>query len=221
MEGNYSNPEKFASAHKERYSKGDLVLEEFKSTFDLDQIKGKTVLDLGCGDGSYTKMLADAGTKLALGLDSSPGMIKKAIETNGADNIDYVVGTMENIPIQDESVDFIHARFILHYSGNIKKSFEEMYRVLKKDGEVFIVIPHPDYLYKNWAEQIQKEGVVTIEIYPGFKVTYPYHSMNEYLDEDILKMFSVESIKPITLNEGGSDEPDVLILEMKKLSGEG
>jgi ubiquinone/menaquinone biosynthesis C-methylase UbiE len=217
MEGNYSNPEKFALAHRERYAKGDIVLEELKSMFDLEQFKGKVVLDLGCGDGSYTKVFADTGAKMVIGLDSSSEMLKMANETNSADNIDYVVGTMEYTPLKNEFVDFVHARFSIQYSNNVKKSFEEMHRVLKEGGEAFVVLPHPDYLYKTFESQIRKDGLVTIEIYPGFEVTYPYHSMNEYLDKNILSMFSIESIKPINLSNNSEDDPDVLILRMRKI----
>ena len=60
---------------------------------DMVDVKGKRVLDIGCGGGIYTKALADMGAASVTGVDSSKTMLEGAIENcRGYANIDFVMG---------------------------------------------------------------------------------------------------------------------------------
>src|SRR5574344_44882 len=57
----------------------------------LPQLKGKTIIDLGCGYGDMSRFYVDNGAKSVLGIDLSQNMIKLANEKNKLPNIEYSV----------------------------------------------------------------------------------------------------------------------------------
>lgn len=213
---NYQDAERFSKSHEARYKKVDPMNEAMIRMIDTSAIKDKVVLDLGCGDGVHTKDFVEMGAKSVIGVDLSEELIAKANTDNSA-NAQFVVGSIEALPLTENSVDFLHSRFVLHYAQDIDKAMSEMDRVLKEEGEAFVVIPHPDDLYKRFKYQIQENNMVTQEIYPGFPVTYPYHPFQEYFNDTFFEKFSIENMEQIRLQDSTLDiSPDVLMFRFKK-----
>jgi ubiquinone/menaquinone biosynthesis C-methylase UbiE len=100
----------------------------------LRHIKGKKILDLGCGTGIYTKILKRRGAKVQ-GIDISPKMIE--IAKQYVKGIDFKVGSAAKLPYKSGTFDIVLASLVVHYFGNLDKAFGEIRRVLKKNG-VFI-----------------------------------------------------------------------------------
>ena len=68
-------------------------------------------------------------------------MIKKAKENAqkyGYKNVEFKLGDIENLPIQENSVDVIISNCVINLAPNKTKVFEEAYRVLKKGGKMFV-----------------------------------------------------------------------------------
>ena len=213
---NYQDADKFSKSHEARYKEVDPMNQALMRMVEAANIKNKVVLDLGCGDGVHTKDFVEMGAKSVIGIDLSEELITKANTDHGADT-QFIVGSVENLPLAENSVDFIHFRFALHYAHDIDKVMSEMYRVLKEGGEAFVVIPHPDDLYKRFKYQIKENNMVTQEIYPGFPVTYPYHLFQEYFSDTFFEKFSIENMEQIRLQDSTIDtSPDVLMFKFKK-----
>jgi len=100
----------------------------------LKKIKGKKVLDLGCGTGIYTKILKKKGARV-WGIDISPRMID--IAKKEVKGVEFRIGSATKLPYKSATFDIVLASLVVHYFGNIDKAFREIRRVLKKDG-VFI-----------------------------------------------------------------------------------
>lgn len=100
--------------------------------------KNEKILDIGCGEGRFLRTLA-AKNKEAFfyGIDLSPQMIKIA-KQNMTINIDYFVGESEYLPFDSQSIDRIYCLNSFHHFQNPSKSFEEMKRILKNNGEIII-----------------------------------------------------------------------------------
>ena len=96
----------------------------------LGDIKGKKILDFGCGTGIYAKILTKKGAKIK-GFDISPKMIKIAREENP--NLELKVGSGYKIPFK-EKFDIVIAALVIDYFDNWNKVFREVSRVLKKGG---------------------------------------------------------------------------------------
>ncbi len=104
-------------------------------------LRGKRVLDLGCGSGDLTLTLARAGARI-VAVDLSPGMVAVArkrlsIFARGAE-ARFEVAAAEELPLEDDSIDIVIGRFILHHL-DVPMAARECSRVLAPDGKALFV----------------------------------------------------------------------------------
>jgi len=104
---------------------------------------GQTVLDLGSGAGNDCFVArAEVGENGKIyGLDFSEAMVKKAKENKnklGYTNVEFIVGDIEKIPLDDNSVNVVISNCILNLVPNKKKVFFDIYKVLKEGGHFSI-----------------------------------------------------------------------------------
>jgi len=100
---------------------------------------GETVLDLGSGGGIDVLLSAKrvGPTGKAYGLDMTDEMLALANENKrkaGAENVEFLRGEIENIPLPDNAVDVIISNCVINLSGDKQKVIEEAFRVLKPGG---------------------------------------------------------------------------------------
>jgi SAM-dependent methyltransferase len=100
---------------------------------------GETVLDLGSGGGIdvllSARRVGPAGK--AYGLDMTDEMLALANEnkrTAGVENVEFLKGEIENIPLPDNSVDVIISNCVINLSSNKDRVMAEAFRVLKPGG---------------------------------------------------------------------------------------
>lgn len=102
----------------------------------LKCVEGKKVLDLGCGTGRGIKHLYDFKAAEVYGVDVSKKMLE--IAKKKFKNAHFLLADSEKLPFEDESFDVITGLFLIVHLGDLKKTFDEAYRVLKKSG-IFIL----------------------------------------------------------------------------------
>ena len=100
---------------------------------------GQTVLDLGSGGGIDVLLSAQrvGPTGRAYGLDMTDEMLALARENQrkaGATNVEFLKGTIEAIPLPDQSVDVIISNCVINLSNNKDAVLREAFRVLKPGG---------------------------------------------------------------------------------------
>jgi len=106
-------------------------------------IPGETVLDLGSGAG-FDAFLAAARvgpTGRVIGVDLTSEMIEKArsnAAAAGYTNVEFRLGDIETLPIEDASVDLVISNCVLNLVPDKPKAFREIVRVLKPGGRVAI-----------------------------------------------------------------------------------
>ena len=104
---------------------------EMPATLELlGNVKGKKILDFGCGTGIYAKILTKKRAKVK-GFDISREMIKIAKQENP--NLDLRVSSGNKIPF-DEKFDIVLASLVVHYIKDWNRMFKQIKRVLKKNG---------------------------------------------------------------------------------------
>lgn len=113
---------------------------EMSATLELiGNVKGKKILDFGCGTGIYAKILTKKGAKVK-GFDISPEMVKIAKKENP--NLDLRKGTGYNIPFK-EKFDIIIAALVLDYFNDFDKVLKQVKKVLKKNGFFIFSMKNP------------------------------------------------------------------------------
>jgi SAM-dependent methyltransferase len=105
--------------------------------------EGDTVLDLGCGAGNdcfiARSVVGEKGK--VIGLDMTEAMIEKAkqnAEKLGYTNMEFILGEIENMPIQSNAADVIVSNCVLNLVPDKKKAFSEIHRVLRPGGHFSI-----------------------------------------------------------------------------------
>ena len=102
---------------------------------------GERVLDLGCGGGVdaiiASRMVGAAGH--VYGLDMTPEMVELAREnaqTAGAGNIEFIEGTIEDIPLPDGCLDVVLSNCVINFAADKARVFSEAVRVLRPGGRL-------------------------------------------------------------------------------------
>ena len=105
--------------------------------------EGQTVLDLGSGPGmdSFLASKKVGATGKVIGVDMTQQMVDKAKATaseNGYNNIEFRLGEIESLPVDDASVDVIISNCVVNLAPDKLKVFKEAYRVLKPEGRLMV-----------------------------------------------------------------------------------
>lgn len=91
---------------------------------------GKRVVDIGCGDGIYTREFVDTGTAASvIGIDPSREAVEMAKAAYGDDRISFEHGNAEALEWTDDCFDIAHLRGVLHHAENPRKALAEALRV--------------------------------------------------------------------------------------------
>ena len=104
-----------------------------------DLHEGETVLDLGSGGGIDVLLSAKrvGPTGKAYGLDMTDEMLELAEKNRaeaGSENVEFLKGYMEEVPLPDSTVDVIISNCVINLSGDKDRVLREAFRVLKPGG---------------------------------------------------------------------------------------
>jgi arsenite methyltransferase len=132
-----------------------------------DLREGETVLDLGSGAGADVLISAQrvGVTGTAIGLDMTGEMLELA-RTNareaGVENVEFVKGYIEELPLPDASVDVVISNCVINLSADQAKVLAEAARVLRPGGRFAVsdVIADPDMDDATRADMAQWTGCV-------------------------------------------------------------
>lgn len=119
----------------------------------LGDVAGKRVLDLGCGHGMASVVLARRGAQVTA-CDLSPGYVAEARTRAQANNVkvQFLVCNGEHLPFADASFDGIWGNAILHHL-DLRQSAPELKRVLRPNGRAVFCEPWAGNRWLNWARR--------------------------------------------------------------------
>ncbi|MCL5102216.1 MAG: class I SAM-dependent methyltransferase [Candidatus Marsarchaeota archaeon] len=109
----------------------------------LPNLKGKSVLCLGCGGGAECAYIKRRGASRVIGIDLSEAMIEHARSTYKG--IDFMVMSLDDIQIKNEKFDVVYADMSVHYASSIEKLMKRVSSLLKRKGLFIFSMTHPLY----------------------------------------------------------------------------
>ncbi len=121
-----------------RFSKGGRLIDRREKEAVLSAmapVEGKRVLEIACGTGRFTVMLAERGADI-IGLDISPAMLEqgreKAKTAGVSDHIEFMRGDAARLPFPDDYFDAVFAMRFFHLADTPAKFLAEMARVSRE-----------------------------------------------------------------------------------------
>lgn len=115
-------------------------------------MQNKKVLEVGLGYGTLGLKIAQSGS-IYHGLDIAAGPVNMMRHRLGLYGLSghVVQGSMKACPFPDESMDAVVSIGCFHHTGNIKRCFDETYRVLKKGGSAYVMV-YNQRSYRQWSK---------------------------------------------------------------------
>jgi len=126
--------------HKKRFREVSAVIEP---------VKGK-ILDIGCNDGTFSKVILDAsGASQLVGID----VVKKTVDWANSHwkktgKMKFIVADAKDIPFPAQTFDAVFALEVLEHVFDPGKVLTDVKRVLKKDGYAVLLVPSDNFLFR-------------------------------------------------------------------------
>jgi len=204
---NQLGPQYIKAREKERASGVLSAGEEFIRSHITDA-EGKSLLDVGCGDGHDLLDYKEYGFKELSGVDPSTVMVQAAIKLHGANGV-VKLGSWTNLDFQPESIDYLIGRSSIHYTVDLDEAYTEAAKVLKPGGKIIIVSPHPEKVGK--IVRVEHIPCVQNIIKDEVTITYPLHIFEDYFAEKFNEFFDLEKVKVWSKKtESGKELPSQL-----------
>ena len=157
----------------------------------MDCIDSDNVLEIGIGTGSSLQYYPKE-TKV-VGIDISPDMLevaKKRIVKDKIHNKHILLMNGERLSFPDNSFDKVVGMYVVSVTQNPQVLVEEMKRVCKNDGDIFIV-NHFSTEQDNTFVKMFEKGLMPISKILGWKPYFPFDEFNAYANLDVLEMSKV------------------------------
>ena len=149
------------------------------------------IADLGAGEGLISQLLARRAGQVTC-VDNSPKMVefgRELAEKNGFSNLEYQLGDIEEVPLEDKSFDLALLSQALHHAQHPEVAVQEAFRILEPGGELIII----DLL----EHQFEKARELYADIWLGFSENTLYQLLkNAGFRKIEVTVVACESLEP-------------------------
>lgn len=190
------------------------TLDERKSIFlqdvglDASELKGKLVLDAGCGNGTLTAALTAFGLEI-IGIDLSDrlgvaNLQKSRYAGPRSNNVNYVQANLFNPPFEHGSFDLVYSSGVIHHTPDSRATFTRLVPLVKRHGRLYVWVygkrSLPVRIFFESGRQLKRfmalDSVMTV-----CKVVTPFYAIGtRLLDGMRIMRFRRRTTREITLD---------------------
>jgi SAM-dependent methyltransferase len=161
-------------------------MNDFEALANAVQLQGQTIVDVGCGDGTFVRALRGAGAD-AFGVD---------IDVTRARELDpegrYLEGGAQALPLEDRSVDVATLMLSLHHVPDPHSAFPELKRVVREI--VYIAEPLPEGAFFELLRPVDDETEVRAKAQEAIRVS-GFHKLDTIHYEVVLQIDRLEQLR--------------------------
>lgn len=125
----------------------------------VPNLRGRRVLDLGCGFGWFCRWAAAQGARHVTGIDVSERMLARAVAETAAGVVTYRQADLEHLSLAGGSFDFVYSSLAFHYISHLEALFGQVHGALLGTGRLVFSVEHPVFTAPTRPEwQVDTEG---------------------------------------------------------------
>lgn len=173
------------------------------------KLTGKKVLEIGCGTGLNTEYFTQNAAKV-VAVDFSEKMLEIARQRVETGKVKFLkADIIKSWDFMDASFDLVIVNLVLEHIEQLSHVFEEAYRVLNSNGELYIAELHPFKQLQNSQAKFTSKRSGEEVLVDAFD-----HSISEFVNTGIKSGFNLLKVKE--LKSKGEDIPRLLTLRFRK-----
>jgi len=171
----------------------------FERLIPFDSLKGKSVLEIGCGLGSHAQLLSKAGSSV-WAVDLTPKAVELTRKRFSLNGLKAAIMQMdaERLSFPDRTFDFIWSWGVIHHSAHPDSILKEAYRVLKPSGEFRLMVYHQRSL--SAAINLLR-GILSGKILSGMS---PADILSYYSDGYVARFYTAGQLSRMLIDCGFS-----------------
>lgn len=131
--------------------------------FPIEELKGKLVLDAGCGMGRYAEIAVKYGAQVIC-VDLSNAVDSAYGNLHHSPNVSFLQADLFSLPFKKNTFDFIYSFGVLHHTPNAEQAFKAISSFLKNEGKISI------FVYASYNKGV----VYTSDFWRFFTTKIPY-----------------------------------------------
>ena len=141
----------FSNVYSIYTSSNFLNFNEIKKKVYFPKNKSSQILDAGCGIGFWEHILLKLGYKNITACDISKKSLQIAKRFCKNKKVKFKFENLENLSFRSNFFDHVNCQGVIHHSPNYKKCFNEISRVLKKNGTCSISVYYTNFFLKYYS----------------------------------------------------------------------
>jgi SAM-dependent methyltransferase len=134
----------------------------------LPALRGRKVVDLGCGYGWFCRWAVEQGAQTVLGLDVSEKMLARAMNSTADSTITYARADLEKLDLPEAVFDLAYSSLAFHYITDLAGLFRTIHRAIVPGGHLVFSIEHPIYMasrHPAWVVDDQGRKIWPVDSY--------------------------------------------------------
>lgn len=169
----------------------------------LPDLRGCSVVDLGCGFGWFCRWAHEQGAVQVLGLDVSEKMLARARAETAYAAIAYQQADLERLKLPDAAFDLTYSSLALHYVERLNELLAIVHQALKPGGSLVFSVEHPIYTapsHPGWVANADGKRIWPVD---GYLVEGP--RTTDWLTKGVIKQHrSIGTYLNVLLRQGFS-----------------